>query len=356
MFLLKYEESHTCMHTYIACNEHRHACAHTHTHTHTHTQRFAMNGAPNDTQFVHFWRTRTDFHPTPLQVCPVPGVDPLNLLVRGVFTLYNFVLCVSLKKCEFLPLHQHQNYCLFSVVRSCVNYTWNPNTTFKIRFCDTQVLWQFSTSEHAVIPSQSMNRGWKYPLNNLGRVEVPPWKRENWEPCSEPAEKRSFDAVWERSTWAEQPERDHQSCWGEGRGGGGYRAESAGYFQGWWRRGHSNWYFSSASNGRQKEEGEADLGAVCFPEGKERDYAKEEGIEREAGVRRGVRVWWADNSEIKDTASPEAEGACGRERLDNRPEKSIAPRKARLVWLREIARGRSAPLISRIIYSSMGSP
>ena len=57
--------------------------------------------APNDAQFAHLWCTRTDFHP--LQVCTMCGVDPLNLLVRGVFTPYSFVLCVSLNKFEFLP-------------------------------------------------------------------------------------------------------------------------------------------------------------------------------------------------------------------------------------------------------------
>ena len=41
--------------------------------------------ASNDAQLAHLWCTRTNFHP--LQVCPVRGVDPLNLLVRDVFTL-----------------------------------------------------------------------------------------------------------------------------------------------------------------------------------------------------------------------------------------------------------------------------
>ena len=41
--------------------------------------------APSDAQFACLWHTRTSFHP--LQVYPVHGVDPLNLLVRGVFTL-----------------------------------------------------------------------------------------------------------------------------------------------------------------------------------------------------------------------------------------------------------------------------
>ena len=41
--------------------------------------------APSDAQFARLLRTRTDFHP--LQICPVRGVDPLNLLVRDVFTL-----------------------------------------------------------------------------------------------------------------------------------------------------------------------------------------------------------------------------------------------------------------------------
>ena len=43
-----------------------------------------LSRAPNDTQFAHLGCTRTDFHP--FQGCHVRGVDPLNLLVRGVFT------------------------------------------------------------------------------------------------------------------------------------------------------------------------------------------------------------------------------------------------------------------------------
>ena len=41
--------------------------------------------APNVAKFAHLWCTTTDFHP--LEVCPVHGVDLLNLLVKGVFTL-----------------------------------------------------------------------------------------------------------------------------------------------------------------------------------------------------------------------------------------------------------------------------
>ena len=41
--------------------------------------------APNDAQFTCLRHTRTEIHP--LQVCPVCGVDPLNLLVTDVFTL-----------------------------------------------------------------------------------------------------------------------------------------------------------------------------------------------------------------------------------------------------------------------------
>ena len=48
--------------------------------------------------------------------------------------------------------------------------------------------------------------------------------------------------------------------------------------------------FSCTSNGRQEKEGEVDPCAICFPEEEERGYAKEEGVERKARVRRGVRV------------------------------------------------------------------
>ena len=73
---------------------------------------------PSDTQFAHLWRTRTDFHP--LQVCPVRGVDPVNLLVRSVFTLWSFVLCVSSKKCEFLPFTT-KHLCPCSRKQICIN-------------------------------------------------------------------------------------------------------------------------------------------------------------------------------------------------------------------------------------------
>ena len=41
--------------------------------------------APNDAQFAHIWRPRTKIRP--LQVCPLHGIDPLNWLARGMFTL-----------------------------------------------------------------------------------------------------------------------------------------------------------------------------------------------------------------------------------------------------------------------------
>ena len=39
---------------------------------------------PKDTHYAHLWHTRNENHP--LQVCWLCGVDPLNLLARGVFT------------------------------------------------------------------------------------------------------------------------------------------------------------------------------------------------------------------------------------------------------------------------------
>ena len=39
--------------------------------------------APSDTQFACLWHTRANIHP--FQVCPLHGVNPLNLVVRGVF-------------------------------------------------------------------------------------------------------------------------------------------------------------------------------------------------------------------------------------------------------------------------------
>ena len=50
---------------------------------------------PSDARFTCLWCTRTKIHL--LQVCPVHGVDPVNLLVRGMFSLLNIVLCVGPK-------------------------------------------------------------------------------------------------------------------------------------------------------------------------------------------------------------------------------------------------------------------
>ena len=47
--------------------------------------KMTLPTAPKDAQIARLCRNRTNFHP--LQVCPVTGVDPLNLLARGVFTL-----------------------------------------------------------------------------------------------------------------------------------------------------------------------------------------------------------------------------------------------------------------------------
>ena len=61
---------------------------------------------PSDALFARLSRFRTEIHP--LQVCPVCGIDPLNWPVRGVFTVYHFALCVSLKKWERFPPRQTQ--------------------------------------------------------------------------------------------------------------------------------------------------------------------------------------------------------------------------------------------------------
>ena len=123
-----------------------------------HTHALLQPTAPSEAQFAHLWLARAEIHP--LQVCPLRGVDPLYLLVRGVFTLWSFV-CASAWKSEFLsfvtghlcPCSRKQpsstsKLLLFSVVRSCVHYTKNPNATLRIRFCYTQVLWKFSSFKH----------------------------------------------------------------------------------------------------------------------------------------------------------------------------------------------------------------
>ena len=62
-------------------------------------------------------------------------------------------------------LHQHQIFCILSVLRSCVHKTQNPSTYYfqnKISF--TLDLWSVGSSEHGVILPKLMNRGWKYPM------------------------------------------------------------------------------------------------------------------------------------------------------------------------------------------------
>ena len=56
-------------------------------------------------------------------------------------------------------------------------YSQNPNTTFKIRFVVfTHGLWRAGSSEHSVIPSTLMKKGWKYPLKHQEGGEGTPLK------------------------------------------------------------------------------------------------------------------------------------------------------------------------------------
>ena len=56
-------------------------------------------------------------------------------------------------------------------------YSQNPNTTFKIRFwVFTHGLWRAVSSEHRVMPSKLMKRGWKYPLKHQKGGEGTPLK------------------------------------------------------------------------------------------------------------------------------------------------------------------------------------
>ena len=54
-----------------------------------------LHRAPNDTQFAHLWRFRMENRP--LQVCPMQGVDPLNL-IEGVRLLSKALYCASASK------------------------------------------------------------------------------------------------------------------------------------------------------------------------------------------------------------------------------------------------------------------
>ena len=63
-------------------------------------------------------------------------------------------------------------------------YSQNSYITFKIRFwVFTHSLWRAHSSEHRVIPSKLMKRGWKYPQNIKKGVKAFPWKIAIWEPC-----------------------------------------------------------------------------------------------------------------------------------------------------------------------------
>ena len=56
-------------------------------------------------------------------------------------------------------------------------YNQNPNTTLKVRFrVFPHGLWRASSSEHIVIPSKLMKRGWKYPLKHQEGGEGIPLK------------------------------------------------------------------------------------------------------------------------------------------------------------------------------------
>ena len=113
----------------------------THTHTHTATHRHTHTTQPqthrllylegclpkwkvlsllpvSDAQFARLWRTTTESHP--LQVCRVRGVDPLNLLVRGVCLLSKVLYFASAWKSwdvisgEFIIIIIIMIKCLFS--------------------------------------------------------------------------------------------------------------------------------------------------------------------------------------------------------------------------------------------------
>ena len=140
--------------------------------------------APNDARFACLWHTRTETQP--LQVCPVRGIDLLNWLVRSVFTLSNFVLCISLKKWEQFP-PSSDTYVTFIAVPCCqlsyiphffkhsdllvlkimilweavciTLYGQNPNTTFKISFESSLMACDGLVALNTVIASKSMKRG-----------------------------------------------------------------------------------------------------------------------------------------------------------------------------------------------------
>ena len=62
------------------------------------------------------------------------------------------------KHCDLLVL----KIIILLEVTCITHYSQNPNTTVKIRFWDfPHGLWRASSSEHKVIPSRLMKRGWK---------------------------------------------------------------------------------------------------------------------------------------------------------------------------------------------------
>ena len=95
------------------------------------------------------------------------------------------VTLVAVPCCQlsYIPyVFKHCDLLVFRIIilweAVCITlYSQNPNTTFKIWFwVFTHSLWGAGSSEHRVIPSKLVKRGWKYPLKHQEGGESTPLK------------------------------------------------------------------------------------------------------------------------------------------------------------------------------------
>ena len=72
------------------------------------------------------------------------------LIYKNIYNLFSICDQTFVSTQYKAKLHrQCQRFCIFSVARSCVHYSQNPNTTLKIRlWVFTQFLWRVCISEH----------------------------------------------------------------------------------------------------------------------------------------------------------------------------------------------------------------
>ena len=94
-------------------------------------------------------------------------------------TTHVTLIKVSCCQLSYVPYNfKHCDLLVLKFIILCITlYSKKPNGTFKIRFrVFTHGLWRVGSSEHIVIPSNLMKRGWKYPLKHQDGGEGTPLK------------------------------------------------------------------------------------------------------------------------------------------------------------------------------------